>query len=216
VPTDNDALGLKYYPLTKGKFIIYEVDSTIYTELPKDTIIYTYLIKEKIADSFLDNEGQPAIRLERYIKKYDANKVYDSIAWTIKEVWMINANKQSIQVVEGNVRYTKLLFPIQEKISWNGNAKNTIGEWLYTYDYIEKSESIHATTFDNVLKVKQKEYRTLISYENYQEKYAKNIGLVYREITNLLSNNILPNIPVEGRIESGIVYKQTYLTHGYE
>ena len=45
-------LGLDYYPTTKGKYVIYDVDSTVFTDLPRDTIHYSYRIKERIADSF--------------------------------------------------------------------------------------------------------------------------------------------------------------------
>lgn len=209
-------LGLDYYPATIGKYVIYDVDSTIYNSLTQDTTVTKYRIKEKITELFTDNEGQDALRLERFIKKYNPNKSYDSIAWTIKEVWMVNANSKSIQVVEGNVRYTKLIFPIQQGASWDGNAKNTMGEWLYTYEYIDKAETIGSKQVDKVLNVKQKNYRTLISYQNYNEKYAKGIGLVYREITDILSNNVIANVPVEGRIEDGIIYKQTLVTYGNE
>jgi hypothetical protein len=47
--------GLDYYPTTQNKFIVYDIDSIIYTEIPRDTITYRYRIKEKIADSFTDN-----------------------------------------------------------------------------------------------------------------------------------------------------------------
>jgi hypothetical protein len=217
IPADNTALlGLDYYPTTLGKYVIYDIDSIVYTDLPKDTLEYKYRIKEKLADSFTDNLGKPAIRIERYIKRFNAAKSYDSIPWTIKEVWMMNADQKSVQVVEGNVRYTKLIFPVQEKATWDGNANNTLGECIYTYDYIDKTETINNTTLDKVLLVKQKDYRTLISYQYYAEKYSKGIGLVYREITDLLSNNIIAGKPVEDRIESGIIYKQTLVTYGHE
>jgi hypothetical protein len=209
-------LGLDYYPTTIGKYVVYDVDSIVYTQLPKDTIEYKYRIKEKLSDNFTDNQGKPATRIERYIKKYDPLRSYDSIPWTIKEVWMMNADQKSIQVVEGNIRYTKLIFPVQEKATWNGNAGNTLGEWTYIYDYIDKSENINNNTFNNTLRVKQKDDRTLISYQYYTEKYAKNVGLVYREITDLLSNNIIAGKPVESRIESGVIYKQTLVTYGHE
>lgn len=209
-------LGLEYYPTTIGKYVIYNVDSTIYNSLAQTTITTQYQIKEKITEKFTDNEGQEALRIERYIKKYNPLKSYDSIPWVIKEVWMINATNKSIQVVEGNVRYTKMIFPIQLNASWNGNAKNTIGEWLYSYNYIDKAETIGTTKLDKVLLIKQKEYRTLISYQNYNEKYAKGVGLVYREITDILSNNVIANVPVEGRIEDGVIYKQTLVTYGNE
>lgn len=216
VSQDNSVLGLDYYPATPGKYVIYDVDSIVYSQLPRDTFEYKYRIKEKLADTYTDNQGQPAIRLERYIKRYNALKPYDSIPWTIKEVWMLTANEKSIQVQESNYRFTKLIFPVQEKTSWNGNANNSLGEWTYTYDYIDKKETINTSQLSNVLMVKQKDYRTLISYEYYIEKYAKGVGLVHREIKNILSNTIVANKPVEERIESGIIYKQTLVTYGYE
>lgn len=208
--------GLDYYPVSTGRFVIYEVDSTVYTELPRDTVHYSYLIKERIADSFTDNEGREAFRLERYIKKYDPLVSYDNIPWTIKEVWMLNASNTNIQVVENNKRYTKLIFPVEEKASWNGNAANTDSRQMYVYDYINKTETIGPHQLEKVLKVKHNEFRTLISYASAHEKYATGIGLVYREIIDLYANNIVPNVPVEGRIENGLLYKQTLLTYGYE
>ncbi|MCC6370690.1 MAG: hypothetical protein IT236_06790 [Bacteroidia bacterium] len=216
VSGDVGLLGLDYYPYTTGKYIVYDVDSTVYTQLTKDTIYYKYRIKEKIADSFIDNQGNTAFRLERYIKKFDPKKSYDSIPWTIKEVWMLNADNNTVQVVESNLRYTKLTFPIQEKATWNGNANNSLGEWEYVYDYIDKAETINSTKFENVLKVKQKFYNPLIAYQSYYEKYAKGTGLVYREMIDVISNTVVKDVPVLNRIESGTVYKQTYVSSGYE
>lgn len=209
-------LGLDYYPTETGKYVIYDVDSVIYSDLPQDTVTYSYRIKERIADSFTDNEGRPAIRMERFIKKYNPQTPYDQLPWTIKEVWLVNATKQSIQVVEGNVRYTKLVFPIEAKNSWNGNANNTIGEWHYTIDYIEKKETVNQTVLEKVLRVDQKDFKTLISWQYYSEKYAKGVGLVSREITDIYSNNIQPGVPVENRIEKGLIYKQLLVSYGYE
>lgn len=196
--------------------MIYDVDSIVYTDLPRDTMIYKYRIKEKIADSFTDNEGKPAIRLERYIKVFNPLKSYDSIPWTMKEVWMVNADKKSIQVSERDIRYTKLIFPIQEKASWNGNVRNTLGEWDYIYDYVDVAEVINGVKLDKVLKVKQFDLRTLISLKVFNEKYAKDIGLVYREMTELYSNTVISGVPVENRIIYGFQYKQKIVSYGYE
>lgn len=196
--------------------MIYDVDSIVYTDLPPDTITYKYRIKEKLADSFTDNEGKPAIRLERYIKKYNPQKPYDSIPWLVKEVWMVNADMKSIQVSERDVRYTKLIFPIQEKATWDGNAHNNLGEWDYTYGYVDKSETIGSVALEKVLSVNQKDLKTLISWQKYTEKYAKNIGLVYREIYDIYSNTVVPGTAIENRIENGLIYKQTLVAYGTE
>jgi len=192
------------------------VDSIVYTDLPKDTVTYKYRIKEKIADTFTDNEGKPAIRLERYIKMYNPLKSYDSIPWTMKEVWMINATNKSIQISERDIRYTKLIFPIQENANWNGNANNTLDEWIYSYEYVDKSETINNVKLDKVLMVKQFELKTLISVQVYTEKFAKGIGLVYREKTDINSNTVIAGVKVEDRIINGFIYKQKIVSYGEE
>ncbi|MBK7819078.1 MAG: hypothetical protein IPJ60_17265 [Sphingobacteriaceae bacterium] len=117
-------LGLDYYPTKIGKFVVYDVDSTVYNDLSLDTVSYKYRIKERLVENFTDNEGMQAIRLERFIKMYNPNKPYDSIAYTIKEAWMINADDKKVQVVESNLRYTKLIFPVSKNATWDGNANN--------------------------------------------------------------------------------------------
>jgi len=216
IPADTSILGLDYYPIKTGKFVVYEVDSTVYTELPRDTIYYKYLIKEKIADSFKDNENKTAYRIERYIKKYNASVAYENMSWQIKEVWMLNADDKRIQISESNIRFTKLIFPVENKASWNGNAANNLGEQTYFYDYVDQSDTINGLILDKTLLVKQIDYTTLISSEIQQEKYAKGVGLVSREITNILSNNVVAGTTAAERIESGIIYKQHLLSYGYE
>lgn len=213
---NENILGKDYYPIQSGKFIIYQVDSTVYKDLPKDTIEYKYLIKEKIADSFTDNTGKNAFRIERFIKKFDPKKSYDSLPWVIKEVFLLNASDASIQILENNQRYTKLIFPVQAKASWNGNAGNALGEQTYKYDYIDNTENINNKTFNNVLLVVQKEFRPLVVDQYYIEKYAKGYGLIYKEIIDVVSNKNVTAKPVLDRIESGLVYKQKFLSIGYE
>ena len=101
---------------------------------------------------------------------------------------------------------------------WNGNAQNSNGEWNYKYNYTDNSEILNGTSFEKVLLVEQKDdkLKNVIHRQYYIEKYAKNIGLIYREIKDLYSNTVISNIPVEQRIEKGIIYKQTYITHGTE
>ena len=58
--------------------------------------------------------------------------------------------------------------------------------------------------------------KNAIHREYYVEKYAKDVGLVYREIKDLRASVVISGIPVEQRITSGVIYKLTYITHGYE
>ena len=213
--TNTGIHGLNYYPLTLGKYVIYDVDSTVYTQLPKDTLYYKYRIKEKLADTYTDNEGRTAYRLERYSKVYNPLIPYDSMPWQIKEVWMVNAGNMHVQVLENNVRYTKLIFPVSTNTSWNGNASNTLGEKIYTYEYSDEPESINTLQL-TTLKVLQNNFITSISHDVESEKYALGIGLIYKQKEHLLSQAVVQGVPVAQRIESGLIYKQTLRTYGYE
>lgn len=211
-------LGYEYAPTALGKYVVYDVDSTVYDDFKKDTTYYKYRIKEKLTEAFTDNQGRAAIKFIRYIKHYNSTVSYDNMSWMIKDVWNYTKTNTSLEVVEENVRYTKLMFPVKTDATWNGNANNTLTEWNYKYIITDAQQTINSHTFDNVLVVEQKDdkNRNVIKRQYYIEKYAKGIGLVYKEIKDLYSNTVVVNKTVENRIEKGITYTQTYVTHGFE
>jgi len=214
-------MGYDYAPTTIGKYVVYDIDSVVYDDFKKDTTFFKYRIKEKLEEIYIDNEGRSAIKLVRYIKKYDASVSYEDMSWIVKDIWNYTKTKTTLEVVEENVRYTKLIFPINGGAEWNGNAFNTIGEWNYKYEYVDVAQKINATNFSNVLSVIQKnDKNNVIHREFYNEKYAKNVGLVYREIKDLYSNKVTvlngAIVPVEKRTEKGVIYKLVYVSHGNE
>ena len=217
-PVTKPDLGEAYYPTTIGKYIVYDVDSIVFAEIGYDSTHYKYQIKEKIEEEYTDVQGRPALKMVRYIKKYNAATSYTAMPWTIKDVWQVNVSAKNVEVVEENVRFVKLIFPFKEGSTWNGNSMNTLGEWEYTYSYMNIPESINSISFSNVLGVTQKNFRTLISNDYYIEKYAKDIGLVYREINDLDFDEVVPlNTPIFNIAKKkGIVYKLTVISYGYE
>jgi len=209
--------GYGYYPASIGNYVIYEVDSIVYDEFTSDTTHYKYRIKEKLEEEFTDPENKTAIKIARYIKKFDASKSYDSIPWSIKDIWQANVNKTNVEVVEENVRFTKLIFPVKEGSTWDGNAKNSIGQWDYTYSYIDNNETINSVPLQKTLMVTQKNFRTLISFQYYVEKYAEGVGLAYREIIDIkhpVTSTLTPvgNIPQK----TGLIYKSQIISYGHE
>jgi hypothetical protein len=216
-------VGYDYAPTNIGKYVVYDVDSTVYDDFHHDTTYYKFRIKEQLAEAITDNEGRATIKLIRYIKQYNPLVSYDNIAWTLKDVWSYTKTNTTLEVVEEDIRFTKLIFPATADAIWDGNARNTIGEWDYKYIYVNTAETINGANFDNVLYVEQKDdkNKNAIHRQFYIEKYAKNVGLVYREIKDLYSNVVKLNPngtikPVEQRIEKGVIYKLTYVTHGSE
>jgi hypothetical protein len=218
-PVDPPDAGNDYYPTALGKYMVYDVDSIVFDEFTYDSTHYKYQVKEKLEEEYTDAQNRPAIKLVRYIKKYDAAVSYSAMPWTIKDVWQANVTKTNVEVVEENIRFIKLIFPVKESGSWNGNLYNTMEEWEYTYAYIDQPEKFNTLNFDKVLKVTQMHFPTLISRKDYLEKYAKGAGLVYREIIDLKYKNVVSNVNLDWSLipqKSGVVYTQKIVSWGTE
>jgi len=217
VPEPATVKGLEYFPLSIGRFVEYEVDSTVFTEVPKDTLYFRYRIKEKLIEEFIDNQGDKAYRLQRYIKHFNSSMPYDSLDWQVKEAWLVKANTTRIQVQENNNLYTKLIFPTLQNASWDGNAYNSLGKSTYSYEYVDRAENIKGLSFSRVLKVKQKTDTSNFIYNHLEyEQFAADVGLVFRHYTNIESNNIVPNVPVKNRIKKGVIYTLSIINYGTE
>ncbi len=240
---DKDAppdMGYNYFPTQQGKYVVYDVDSTFYnsdsinsnTHLAPATT-YRFQIKEKVQSIFYDNQNRPTVRLERYIKYHNDTIPYSLIDWTLRDVWVENRTATTAEKVEENVRYIKLAFPVRSNQTWNGNAQNTLDEWDYSYGYFDKQEVIGAATFDSAMQVTQFDDGGNIAIQRklYIEKYARNVGMVYKQVidvgsqppvgwysllygTDSLTN--FYNIPILQRVNSGMQYTMTVNSYGSE
>lgn len=215
VETPPDA-GYDYYPGKVGSYIVYDVDSISYTQLPTvDTLTYKFQIKEKIDTLFYDNQNRPTLKIIRYKKIYNDTIPYSQMSWALQDVWAANITRTTAEVVEENIRYTKLVFPVRKNESWNGNAQNTLGEWDYKYTEFETAATVGGTAFDKTLKVTQKYFPSAISYQNYYERYAKNVGMIYRIIEDYDYQDGHGNTN-PGHIYQGTYYEMRYNSHGTE
>jgi len=213
---DPPDLGYDYYPGKVGSYVIYDVDSTSYTQLPTiDTLYFKFQIKEKLDTLYTDNQGRPTLKIIRYRKNYNDTIPYSQMDWTFQDVWSANVTTTTAEVVEENIRFVKLIFPVKKSATWNGNAQNTIGQWDYKYTEIDNPATVGGISFDKTLKVTQKYFPSAISYQNYYERYAKGVGMIYRIIEDYNyqdgSGNANP-----GHIYSGVYYEMRINSYGTE
>ncbi len=172
-------LSHNYYPTNIGHWVTYDVDSTYYNDFTGTVITYHYKIKELIASTYLDLQNRPTQRIERY-------KCTDSTAWNLAEVWASNLTTTTAERVEENIRFIKLSFPPVEGKTWNGNAYNTLGELDYVYNNINEPYTINGSTFDSTVTVIQEcDTNNLVYYKYMTEMYAKNIGLIFKQVDTL-------------------------------
>ena len=173
--------GYNYFPDDIGRYIIYEVDSIAYDDQIHTPDTTKYLLKEVIASISPDNSGRPTMRIERFYKMYQQGVPYDSIAWTGPRVWMANKTSTTVERKEENNIYLKLIFPVRESKKWNGNTYNTLGEKIYEFTSVDKPETFGTLNFDSVALVTQSFDDNFIQHFDEREKYARNVGLVYKK-----------------------------------
>lgn len=170
--------GYDYLPLAIGSELVYRVDSIFYNEFllnnPVDTAYY--LIKEIVIDTQTDLAGNLAYIIER--STFDTNGFEDGapFRYTLTKV------ENRVEEQMGNLRKVIMTFPVTEGNSWDGNAFNALEEQQFEYVSIAQSFSLAGQNFDSVATIIQIEDTTNFIFKQYtEEKYARNIGKIYRE-----------------------------------
>jgi hypothetical protein len=200
-------------PLQTGKYITYRLDSLVFTALGTKSEIRGFAVKYLIDTIFKDNLGQNSYRVLRFI-----NDSLASGTWQPAGTGYITPYPDRIETVEDNLRTIALVKPVREGTAWKGNlhlSSNPYGlsftdmqQWVFTYG-AEGPETIGGKRLDAVRMVLQSDKRLNALYDRPIQDtlighnitsvagYAKNIGLVYKELTlweaqNMLSVTINP------------------------
>src|SRR5665213_1018772 len=105
-----------YYPLQVGKYITYNLDSTIYLAFGARDTIVSYQAQDRVDAQITDNLGRPAYRIIRYIRKDSSED------WVPNNTFMAISTFNSLEYVENNLRFLKLEVPIKQDFSWKGNS----------------------------------------------------------------------------------------------
>lgn len=222
-------MGYEYFPDVVGHYVIYDVDSTYYDDFfsPVKATNYKFQLKEKIESIFYDNQNRPTLRLERYVKYYDSLVPYSAMPWTLRDVWMANRTTTTAERVEENVRFVRLIFPIRDNKSWNANAQNTDEERNFSYEFVDVSQTLGSTNFSSVLQTAYDDGGAILTSREYRtEKYAKGVGMVYRNeiVIESQPNSGATSVelqtfyakPIMQRITSGFQYTMTVNSFGTE
>ena len=212
----------EYYPLQVGKYITYNLDSTIFINFGTAQAIVNYQVKHEVDALINDNLGRPAYRIIRYIRKTAANP------WVPDNTFMAVPTDFAAEFVENNMRFLKLKGPIRDGYTWKGNTYidtyslnsnvKYLDNWDYTYDSVNVKQTIGTFTLDSTLKVAQRNEiignpRDPNSYSEINfgaEKYGKGLGLVYR---NFLHIEYQPPTPGRGGYRVGYGVKMTMIDH---
>jgi len=206
---DSSRLGLEYFPLETGNYRVYEVKEITYNTQGKDT--FNYFIREKVLEPFENAEGGISYKIERSSR----SSINDP--WQQDSIWTARRDAQKAVVVENNIPLVKLVFPLREEKTWNGNVLTDREPDEYTmvnlrWAYDDSVENV----YDKTVTVIQEENRDPVVQTNLRrEVYAEYIGMIYKESIILNFCTVVGNCEI-GDITTGRDFRMRLIEHGME
>ncbi|MGJ7033367.1 hypothetical protein [Niabella hirudinis] len=188
-----------YLPVQIGKFITYRIDSTVFVKSGSKMEVHSYQVMHRIVDTSRDNLQRLTYIVQRSIRNADG-----SSSWANNGQYYITPLESSIEVVEDNLRVVKISSPMLTGSAWKGNAYLPLGPYeavfgtqagkemnTWKFKYTSRGDtSIEGQQYKDVWSIEQSNSITNLpppptnpgygSMEVSSEKYARGIGLVYR------------------------------------
>lgn len=209
---------MNYQPSDLGHWVSYSVDSIIYNDVtsPPTIIESNYFIKEELDTTFLDASGQENIIINQY-KKYN-----ESDPWQLYEVGSFKVGSDDFQRYFNDLRFINLIFPTRDTKEWQGNVFLNVDneptleyfdddkyDWTYSYAEIDVPMQIGAFSLDSCLTVIQIDEENLFEKKFSKETYARNIGMVSKELIILYTQAPPSGATFFERAESGFILRYT-------
>ncbi|MEL7021023.1 MAG: hypothetical protein AAGK47_05405 [Bacteroidota bacterium] len=213
--------GKAYFPITVGQTMIYQVDSINYFSngaLLDSTRSY---VREEITELLTDTNGEERYKLERSVRRDSTQE------WQIADVWVVSRDDAGVYRTEENLRFIKLVFPLTENRIWRHNAfidENISvvvksGEvmqpyinWRSSVSSLTDTVNLSNAAYTDVAVVIQADEDNLIQRRYVEENYAKDVGLIYREILILDSQNTTSTAAWEEKAEKGFIVRQELIS----
>ena len=167
-------LGYDYTPLETGRFVVYDVTEQQFP-LNAPLVTRNYQLREIITGTYTDITSQMAFRIERQRRTSATQK------WEVDSVWTARRETDRLIRNENGRDYIKLIFPPQERLVWNGNVFNNLGEDKYEFKNVNKAFKVGDQNFEQTVTVIQQADSTLVNQDKRTEIYAKGVGLIFRE-----------------------------------
>jgi hypothetical protein len=189
-----------YMPMNIGKYIIYRMDSLVFTNFGRVTEVHKYQVKHQVDAVITDNLGRPAYRVY-----YAIRDSAGTLPWQPMGTYSVTPLSDQVELQEDNLRVIKLHMPVKDGFSWKGNRylptdpysplftfsnDDNMEDWDFYYDGNATSFSFDGHNYSDVLTVEQVDESfnvPITSPSSYAsrsrsvEKYSKSVGLVYRE-----------------------------------
>lgn len=168
-----DALG--YYPLTNGKFWIYNVKEEIYIASQSKPTLRNYQEKDEVIGMNANSSG----RITYLIAKSQRSQTTDQ--WELQKSFSVEVFPDKILTTIDNKIYMTLVMPMNPSTMWNVNSYNILEPVLRKYQYIGAASNVLDKVFDNTITIIEEPEDTLLSLVKKNVIYGYNEGILYEE-----------------------------------
>lgn len=222
---DDSGLDYDYFPLSLGKTWTYQMDSIVYDPEPGGTVVDTIRqqVRLFLADTFRDGENRLTYRVDRFLRNADTS------SWEIHDVWSVVRDEGRLIWTEENIPFVKLTFPPKLGQVWEGNAlidedqvrisvrSEILDMFKFWNDYritaFGENLKLNGKEYSDVLTVLQADREILIEKRYSEEKYAKGVGLIYKKLEVLDTQDTNTGVSFYNRAERGFILELKLLSH---
>lgn len=177
-----DELDREYYPVQVGNYWVYDVSETTFSnqfvEDARDSV--TYQVRERIDTVFRDQTGELTYQLIRS-RRSDASQ-----PWGNDSIVTINKSNLDLRYTRDNLKTVRLVFPVKENKTWNGNAFNFRDPEEYAYTQVGQPFTLGDTTYQQTLRVVQDFNDNLVELDDRHEVFALGVGMVYKRVIDFI------------------------------
>ncbi|MCW3073897.1 MAG: hypothetical protein JWP69_966 [Flaviaesturariibacter sp.] len=154
-----------YLPTQPGKYIIYRVDSTVFTQQGRVEERHSYQQKDVVDAAITDAQGRPSYRVYRYLRDTAGTG-----PWKSSGTYFITPTNGTVEVIENNMRVVRLVSPVKQGGAWKGNRylstepysstylfgnDDNIADWNFSYTGTNDVFVSGQKTYKDVLTVEQ-------------------------------------------------------------
>lgn len=179
----------EFYPLNIGHSVAYQIDEIVLRNGGNQVDTFSYQLKEEIVSQFMSNDDEEIFTIDRFTRNRTSEP------WSYANSWQVLLKNNQLIRIEDNTRFIKLRLPIRQDDTWDGNAlfdaslTIIIGDdpiqyydnWQSKIIGTGQTETIGEQRLDGIMTISLADHENRLNIRKGVEKYALNIGLVYRE-----------------------------------
>jgi hypothetical protein len=162
----------EYFPLEVGRFAIFDVHEEIYSSGQAKPAIKDWQEKDQIERVSVNSEGISTYIYSRSTRN-NANEY-----WTKVKEFAVQKFPDKILTNIDNQTFFSMAFPIDTRMSWNGNSYNNLDPEDYHYEDFNKPATLGSQSFESTLNVVERNDTSIINRYIGIKQYGLGVGLI--------------------------------------